>query len=65
MAMFRYKEEAEKEAQRMLGWDNVEVVVDEDEPCIDGCPIVYILATDPVTRRQAVFDGSNDYARWI
>ena len=51
----------------MLGWDNIRVVEDEGIVGIDGeyIPNVYILATDPISHRTVVFDGSDPYAREV
>jgi len=67
MAQFQNKAEAVAESQRMLGWDNIRVVEDEGIVGIDGeyIPNVYILATDPISHRAVVFDGSDSYAREV
>ena len=62
--MFTTKEDAEREAADMQGWNNITVVVD-DEPDITGVPNIYILATDPFSGRKVVFDGSDPYARFL
>ena len=62
--MFKTREDAEREAADMKGWNNITVVVD-DEPDITGVPNIYILATDPVSGRRVVFDGANPYARFL
>ena len=65
--MFQTKAEAETEAKRMRGWDNIQVVEDEGIVGIDGeyIPNVYILATDPISHQTVVFDGSDPYARYV
>ena len=64
---FRDRAEAEAEVRRMRGWNNIRVVEEDGEVGLDGeyYPTVYIMATDPVSGRLAVFDGADPYARWV
>jgi len=64
--MYETREQAQADADKMTGWDNVRVVVEPDEYTPDGYPIIYIRADDPIRKQPVVFDSPNQQeARYI
>ena len=63
--MYKTRAEAQADADKMLGWDNVRVVV---EPGVSReiPEIIYIRAEEPSTGRPVIFDSPHEpQARYV